>query len=840
MAKTLNANTIKSSATGNNVTSDAIDTRSSTFIIVSIASDDSASHPTLTDSKGNSWTPVTAKDDGIGSYIQSWFCSHPAVDQFHTFTATSSGKVPTIMVQSWDLGSGKTGVLDVEAQNSGSSGTGGQTGSVTPSFSDDLLVVAICAYFSSGGFSLNLSYIVSDSAAVTGGSVGAAMGYKDGGSGATNPAFNWSTSTNFAAHQFAIKIVDTIGAGSAAATSSASAVGMATFSGAGASSESSTCSAVGRGEAAAAGASSEVSTATAIGRATAAGVGTASGSSSVAAVSNGASFIIGFASSSSQAYAYSIRVQDMRPRLRQLIPLIEVDFDSGTLRWAMDGSDTPDGFYFKRIQSIGSIDREVPRLCGLFTISSVTFVCFNHDQYMSRLRANEAWRGRRARILFGDAFGSFDDFTEAYSGNIAEWHFEGDLCTITIEDNAVDRFNVPVTKYLKRLVAGGYPDATPENAQPYLIPWALGPIQPPDGGSNGGQLPAYCINGSTFVYVACHETLMTIDRVYVYGALKTETVDYTIGSMVATGGETFRTITFLSDPRDLVNHAIDEVEVTWCGHSTEENPITHFQYYLTSRGGVDASEFGNSWAGIIAEFSARLYRGSLVITKADYTIADVIARVCRTWGLRMFLTRDGLWDLDFIGLPKAAVLTLTEKDVLNFSQSSYPSDGYAARLHFNYDYNYAKPNNEYFRHTPDLISAAEADNLGSDIPFNLNQWFARTIDGDASVPLSLATFYLGLMRENGIITRFEIDIRNFNRVDLGDVVSLTHWEGISPDGGFAGKNIIVLHTQMVPSPESSQLILTGYADPEPVQASPSLSAVFTFSGGLVVEEVTAS
>lgn len=847
MSNTLIAHGSAYSSDGNSCTTAEFDCRGANFIAVSISDYDAATHATVADflssvASGNVWSSsITPKDDGSLGYIQTFYINNPNVGQFQKFRAVSTGGFPAIFFQAWDIGSGNVAVLDQQNQGALLVTTGINTGSITPANSTTLIICACAAYFASVSITLDSPFTLSDYAINNGNNVGGAMGYKDGGSGPYNPSFNWTSTSSAAAHIASFKIVNPTGAGSAAATSTALAVGMATFNAVGSASESSTCTATGRATAAAVGgAAAATSSAPAVGAALAAGVGSASATSSASGANFSVSHIVGHASSTSSALAQSIEYRVRNARLVEYIPLIEIEFDSGVQRWAMDGSDTPDAFYSKRVQSIGSIDREVPRLCGLFTISSVSFVCFNTDQYLSRLRATEAWRGRRVTILFGDAYGSIAAFEEAYTGVIADWDFADDLCTITIEDNSLDRFAVPVTKTLRRLTAGSYPDTVPANAQPYLIPWAMGPIQPPSGGNNGGQLPAFLINAATFAYVACHEDLMTIDQVYVYGVLKTVTVDYVVDTFTATGGEVFTRITFTAAAQDLVNHTIDEVEVTWCGHTTEGNPIVEFQYFLETRADVAFFEFHSSWDDIIAEFSDREYRGTLVVTKADLTIADVIARVCRTWGLRMYLTRAGLWALDFIGRQKAPIISFTEKHVKGFRQKSYASDTFAARVHFNYDYNFARPGNEYFLHTPDLTSAAEAANLAADIPFNLNQWFGRTIDGNAATPLSLATFFLAVMRENGNQVTVEVDISFFNQIDIGEVFNLTHWEGIGLTNGFEEVRIIVLHVQLTPSPASSRLLLTGYVDPAPVVASPSLSALMLFAGALVVEEVHAA
>jgi hypothetical protein len=539
------------------------------------------------------------------------------------------------------------------------------------------------------------------------------------------------------------------------------------------------------------------------------------------------------------------------PNVRQFIPLVEMEFDDATRLFAMDGSETPAKFYEKRVLSIGSIVRQIPRLCGLFSVGSVIITFQNSDQSFSRLRADQAWRGRTVRTLQGDPNDGASSFSETFTGVISDWIAANDEFQVEVSDDSLDRFKAPATKYLKRLVSGGYPNATPNYMQGYLIPWVGGRVQPSSSGDNAGQLPAFCIDPVNFIYVAAHEAV-TVSSVYVYGKLKTITTDYTLDTFTATGGEVFTIITFAADPRDFTVHTTDETEVTWSGDGVlaggmayESRPIYLFEYFLKTRAGfaADGSEFDAvSWDRVKTEFDDRGYSGTLIVTKADFALSDIIGRFLKSWGLRMFRKRNGLWALDFIGLTKTPALTVSEgRGIIKgtFKQRGYSSADFASRLQVNYDYNYASPGNEYFGHTPDIVSEAEKVNLKNDIPDNLSLWFARSLDGDPSVPYSLGALYLSLRRENGNQAELETDIENFDSIDLGDICAVTHIEGIG-DSGFVSTRIVILETRLTPSPKTAQLILSGYVEPVLPDTSPGLSATFSIGGGLTVEDIEAA
>jgi len=528
----------------------------------------------------------------------------------------------------------------------------------------------------------------------------------------------------------------------------------------------------------------------------------------------------------------------------KLFPYVEWDLDDATYKFALSTLSSISGDWKKGLLSISSISRSIPRLCGVFNIGSVTLTFDNATQFFSQLKDGRAWRGRTMRIRLGDVEGPIADFQPAYTGVVDDFSFQNDEMTVTIVDNSLDLFNVPVTKTLRRLVAGGYPDTCPLYSKGELIPYVAGLCQAPVGSvDNGGQLPAYNINEAAWIYAAAiGDVSATVENVYVYGVKQTPTTDYVVETRTPIGGGTITVFVFAADPRDLVNHTTDEVEVTWSGGSAEQRPIYQLETYLADYVGITADQLDTtSWNECKTEFDDRGYVGTLVVTKNDFTHMDVVARHLRSNGLQLFRKRNGLWALNFIGLSKSSVLTLTPKQFVKggFKQSSYTSDTLASRLHLNYDYNYSSPGNEFFGHTPDIISAAEIINLGSDIAVNISLWFGRSFDGDPATPLSIGALYLSLMRENGLLIENEIPTEFFDDIDLGDVYLDTHWAGVGA-AGFTEKRIVVLGTRLTPSPARAQLILIGYVEPDPPTDSPELSADFGLGGGLTVEEIEAA
>jgi hypothetical protein len=90
--------------------------------------------PSMSDSNGNVWAPLTTQGSGpIGGLF---YCEAPIVGAGHTFTSGDSFSV--IEVQAWS-GSNAT-PFDVENGNASNPGTSAPCGSVTPSVSGALII----------------------------------------------------------------------------------------------------------------------------------------------------------------------------------------------------------------------------------------------------------------------------------------------------------------------------------------------------------------------------------------------------------------------------------------------------------------------------------------------------------------------------------------------------------------------------------------------------------------------------------------------------------------------------------------------------------------------------
>lgn len=115
-------------------TTSAIDTTGATLIVVQ----ESGASLDLSDSKSNTWIPLTARSINGGGTLKLWYCINPTVGSGHTFTTV--GIVTTLNIAAF--GSSGTVTFDVEnGVNAGSSPR--SNGSITPGTSDELFVVGL-------------------------------------------------------------------------------------------------------------------------------------------------------------------------------------------------------------------------------------------------------------------------------------------------------------------------------------------------------------------------------------------------------------------------------------------------------------------------------------------------------------------------------------------------------------------------------------------------------------------------------------------------------------------------------------------------------------------------
>src|SRR6185503_6438149 len=113
MAIALVASVAAGSADSNAITTGAVDTSGANLIVISAATFGTADG-VPTDSKGNTYSPLTSSTVS-SEYNRLWYCSSPVVGTNHTFTLSVPGGYPAIAVMAFS--GAKTSASPVDQEN---------------------------------------------------------------------------------------------------------------------------------------------------------------------------------------------------------------------------------------------------------------------------------------------------------------------------------------------------------------------------------------------------------------------------------------------------------------------------------------------------------------------------------------------------------------------------------------------------------------------------------------------------------------------------------------------------------------------------------------------------
>lgn len=202
MAYALVTSTV-SQTDSNGTTSSGIDTTGATLLVVVVISYASEPEPAVSDSKGNTWTGLTAYVDAVTTRTRIYYCAGGTVGAAHTFTASGTSSFASLAASAWS--GAHAAPFDQQNGAAGSSGNATQTtGSVTPSEANELVVTGLgCGTVGEPASPTVSGYTVMGSAGnVSGTSFGIGHAYQiQTVATATNPAWSWSgtATTNAAA-----------------------------------------------------------------------------------------------------------------------------------------------------------------------------------------------------------------------------------------------------------------------------------------------------------------------------------------------------------------------------------------------------------------------------------------------------------------------------------------------------------------------------------------------------------------------------------------------------------------------------------------------------------------
>jgi hypothetical protein len=183
-------------SSGENGTSAAINTTGATLLVGCLQYFTNVSGiPSLSDSKSNVWTSTISNSSANNGAI-IFYSSNPIVGTSHTFTAgsgTTGGGTAGFFIGAWSGITISTNPLDGANTNPYNSGSPLQTGSITPSKSNDLFVACMTGLMTTG-ISINSGFTVLKTHIYNSGVVygGAFASYTTSSTSAENPSFSWT------------------------------------------------------------------------------------------------------------------------------------------------------------------------------------------------------------------------------------------------------------------------------------------------------------------------------------------------------------------------------------------------------------------------------------------------------------------------------------------------------------------------------------------------------------------------------------------------------------------------------------------------------------------------
>lgn len=159
-----------SGGSGTTFTTGAIDTTGSNLLIV-VQSTWIVNPATVSDSKGNTWIPLTTfQDPGGGAQETIFYAVNPVVGAGHTFTATGIGSIFTSLVAAAFSGANTVAPFDQQtgSVNNAYNNTNALPGSITPTQANELIICGF-AYGTANVMSINSSMIIIDQVNFSGG-----------------------------------------------------------------------------------------------------------------------------------------------------------------------------------------------------------------------------------------------------------------------------------------------------------------------------------------------------------------------------------------------------------------------------------------------------------------------------------------------------------------------------------------------------------------------------------------------------------------------------------------------------------------------------------------------
>ena len=474
--------------------------------------------------------------------------------------------------------------------------------------------------------------------------------------------------------------------------------------------------------------------------------------------------------------------------MSRLEPLVEIELDSGTLRYSTSGIVSANYYWEPRLVSIGDINREISVLPENFRASDISITLADADQAISKLRREEPFRRRKVKILLGRMDQGESDFETIATGVIESWQSRDDQFIIRAVDQPMD--------WLDEVIAGFTTDlsrfpARPDTTGLHLVPILIGKASSPTG-----ALPSYLIDAAAsqagrYRYVAAHGDIKSVTAVYRYGVQLASSA-YTVRK-VNYVSQIFTVIDFTTDQRD--SDRASEREITWDGDgwtsdgtatgSSLANPSDQYQAFLESQGlTVDSTSFTTAQT----EFTSRNVTGAMIFVDRGETLRQVVGHTAKSYNLTTYTLPSGAIAVTATGAVRTAPLgTLIEVDEAKVARGGFSlmsSRRLASEIAYRYAYNGVSRG---FEKTDLLRDLRQEASLGERIRIKEEMPYVR----DATSAAAMVEDKLFFTQEQRAVATIGVDPAVIKEVDVGDFIRVSHFAGLG-ESGYAKEEMRVL------------------------------------------------
>jgi hypothetical protein len=140
-------------------TTSDVDTTGANFLVLNVGFLSSAAPITVSDSKGNTWSSLTAQSTGTNASVQVFYAANATVGTGHNFTISAIGSFSTACVAAFS--NVKTSSpLDQQSGAGNASASTIQAGSVAPTENNELIITSVVSHLAGEPFTIDSSFAI--------------------------------------------------------------------------------------------------------------------------------------------------------------------------------------------------------------------------------------------------------------------------------------------------------------------------------------------------------------------------------------------------------------------------------------------------------------------------------------------------------------------------------------------------------------------------------------------------------------------------------------------------------------------------------------------------------